>query len=50
MLGGFGHAPQENFENLDPKSCNLGELKVILLNWKKTILGGRNFFWVYSSF
>jgi hypothetical protein len=29
--------PQENFEKLDPKSCNLSELKVILLNWKKAV-------------
>jgi hypothetical protein len=37
--------PQEYFENLDPKSCNLSELKVILLNWKKTFFGGGEFFW-----
>ena len=36
--------PQENFEKLDPKSCNLSELKVILLNWKKTFFGSRFFF------
>jgi hypothetical protein len=39
--------PQENFEKLDPKSCNLSELKVILLNWKKTFFGGRIFFCVF---
>jgi hypothetical protein len=37
---------QENFEKLDPKSCNLSELKVILLNWKKTFFGGRIYFFV----
>ena len=42
--GVWGHAPLENFEKLDPKSCNLTELKVILLNWKKTFFGGRIFF------
>jgi hypothetical protein len=43
MLG--GHAPpHENFEKLDPKSCNLSELKVILLNWKKT-WGNNFYFW-----
>ena len=36
---------QENFEKLYPKSCNLSELKVILLKWKKTLFGGRIFFW-----
>jgi hypothetical protein len=39
--------PQENFEKLDPKSCNLSELKVILLNWKKSFLGGEFFFFVF---
>ena len=33
----WGHALQENFEKLEPKSCNLSELKVILLNWKKAV-------------
>jgi hypothetical protein len=45
--GVWGHAPLENFEKLDPKSCNLTELKVILLNWKKTFFGGRIFFGVF---
>jgi hypothetical protein len=44
----WGHAPSyENFEKLDSKSCILSELKVILLNWKKTFLGGRIFFCVF---
>jgi hypothetical protein len=47
--GGLGMPPQENFEKLDPKSCNLSELKVILLNWKKTFFGGRIFCLVFSS-
>jgi hypothetical protein len=38
---------QENFEKLYPKSCNLSELKVILLKWKKTLFGGRIFFGVF---
>ena len=45
--GVCGHASplhQVNFAKVDPKSCNLSELKVILLNWKKTFLGGRIFF------
>jgi hypothetical protein len=41
MLGGGF----ENFEKLDPKPCNLSELKVILLNWKKTFFEGRIFCW-----
>jgi hypothetical protein len=40
LLGGL-----ENFEKLDPISCNLSELKVILLNWKKTFFGRRIFFY-----
>jgi hypothetical protein len=32
MLVGFGGMhPRENFEKLDSKSCNLSELKVILV-------------------
>ena len=31
---------QYNFEKLNPKSCNLSERKVILLNWKTTNFGG----------
>jgi hypothetical protein len=35
--GVCGTPPPENFEKLYPKSCNLSELKVILLNWKKDL-------------
>jgi hypothetical protein len=37
-------APQEFFFKLDPKSCYMRELKVILLNWKKTFIGGKYIF------
>ena len=39
---------QDNFEKLNPKSCNLSELKVILLNWKMTNFGGG--FWCIPPF
>jgi hypothetical protein len=49
VLGGFGDMPPPlvNFEKLEPKSCNLSELKVILLNWKKAFLGEDFFLGVF---
>jgi hypothetical protein len=38
---------QDNFEKLNPKSCNVSERKVILLNWKMTNFGGEGGFGVF---
>ena len=46
-LGGLGACPHENFEKLDPKSCNLSELKVIYWTGKIPFLGEEFFFFFW---